>query len=609
MTLSRFLFVLFLPAFCFPAPVSAPILQRTLPASWDENWFGSPAVVDLDNDSAMEIIAGRHSVVYVWNSRGQLLWRAPVGENATSANDHGSARQYAAPVAGDLDNDGYGEIAIAYSNMATVYDHDGIQQAGWPRAFPSSSSEIRSIAAADLDLNGRMEILVVKTADGPVTMAWDILGNAMPGFPQVSSCADCNDYGGYNQNIGACDLDGDTKPEIVCSYDICHIGILYANGAPFPAHASFAGAGPYASSVPMFHDISLARQGWGADGNDRDEFTDSPPCFGDMDGDGKPEIILYSDHELAGEYVNRGNCLWVLNPDMTRLPAFASPLCSGMPLYTGYENNIVQVAPVPAVADIAGDSLPEIIVPSYDGRMRCYKADGTVLWNTPFDIAGGPFIGASGVVAGDLNADNSPEVIFTTYSTLDSQSHLIVLDASGTQLHKTPIAKRGSMSPPTLADVDSDGRTDIVISLKDALGNGLGGVQVWDVASAGDSPPEWPTGRGSNLRNGVGLSGAQGDAAEPPAGRITAAMRLDIRCSPNPLCFSGTIECRLPAQGPARINVYDVKGKKIETLADALPGPGRRTIEWNPGDCRPGYYFLEITQSKLRASFRVLVLN
>jgi hypothetical protein len=94
----------------------------------------------------------------------------------------------------------------------------------------------------------------------------------------------------------------------------------------------------------MFHNLALAEQGWGNNGTDRDEFSDSPPCFGDIDGDGAPKIILYSDHEKAGEYVNRGNCLWVLNPDMTRVKGFETQVCSGMPLYTGSQDNIVQVA-------------------------------------------------------------------------------------------------------------------------------------------------------------------------------------------------------------------------------------------------------------------------
>ncbi|MBK8479427.1 MAG: VCBS repeat-containing protein [Opitutaceae bacterium] len=495
----------------FGVPVSAPTLRTTLAASWDENWFGSVAVYDLNNDGAMEIIAGRHSVLYVWDNKGRRLWRAPVGENSSSPNDHGSSRQYAAPVVGDFDDDGNGEIAIAYSNKVAVYDHTGMILPGWPQTFPGSAGEIRSIAGVDLDHDNRVEILAVKTSSGPVTVAWDITGKVIPGWPQLQGYDGGNDFGGYNQNIGAADLDGDSLPEVVSTYDICHIGIMHADGAPFPANPMFSSAGLWASSVPMFHRLDLAKQGWGPDNNDRDEFTDSPPCFGDIDGDGLPEVILYSDHERAGEYINRGNSLWILNPDMTRVQGFETPLNSGMPLYTGYENNIVQVAPAPAVANIAGDMRPEIVVPSYDGNMRCFSPDGSTLWTYTFDNGASAFVGASGAVIGDLNADAIPEIVFTTYSVAQNASHLIILDGNGVQLHKIPLAKRGSMSPPVLADIDGDHRVEIILSLKDVLGGGAGGVQIWDVASASDNLLPWPTGRGNNLRNG------QGTDALPPS--------------------------------------------------------------------------------------------
>src|SRR5512133_841247 len=430
--------VAFFATHSFCVSVSAPVLRTTLAASWDENWFGSAAVYDLNNDGAMEIIAGRHSVLYVLDNKGTKVWRAPVGENSSSPNDHGSSRQYAAPVVGDLDNDGNGEIAIAYSNKVAVYDHTGMIMPGWPQTFPGSDGEIRSIAGIDLNRDNRIEILAVKTSEGPVTVAWDITGKVVSGWPQVKGCEKCNDYGGYNQNIGAANLDGDSVPEVVSSYDICHIGIMHADGTPYPADPMFSKAGPWASSVPMFHKLDLAKQGWGADNNDRDEFTDSPPCFGDIDGDGLPEVILYSDHERAGEYVNRGNCLWVVNPDMTRVQRFETPLCSGMPLYTGYENNIVQVAPAPAVASITGDKRPEIVAPSYDGYMRCFSPDGTILWEYNFDNGKSAFIGASGAVIGDLNADTIPEIVFTTYSVSQNVSNLIILDSKGVLLHKMP---------------------------------------------------------------------------------------------------------------------------------------------------------------------------
>ncbi len=482
--------------------VEKPLLRLTLPASWDENWFASPAVYDLDQDGKAEIIAARHSVLYVWEMTGSLLWRAPVGESASSPNAHGSSRQYASPVVGDFNGDGRGEIAIAFSNKVVLYDYRGELMPGWPVEFPGSDGELRSIAAIDLDRDGHLEILAQKTGAGPVTVAFHLNGAVVDGWPQVRNCPECGEYGGYNQNIGAADLTGDGVPEVVSTYDCSHIGIMDASGKPLPANPLFTG--PYVSSVPMFHKLDLARQGWGADGEDRDEFTDSPPVFGDLTGDGLPEVIVYSDHERAGEYVNRGNCLWGLSPDLTRVPGFEEPICSEAPLYTGYENNIVQVSPAPALAQLSGDGRPEIVVPSYDGLMRCVSPDGVLLWSYRFDSPGGPFIGSSGAAVGDLDADGSPEIVFSTYSTVKNASHLIILDAGGRTLHNLPIDGRGDMSVPTLADVDGDGVVEILISLKDTLGSGLGGVQIWDVASARAGVLPWPTGRGNLLRNGQG---------------------------------------------------------------------------------------------------------
>lgn len=397
-----------------PSDVSEPVLMKTLPGSWDENWFSSPAVYDLDRDGLNEIIAARHSVVYVWNADGTLKWRAPVGENASSANNHGSSRVYCSPVVGDLDNDTKGEIAVCYSNKVAVYDHTGTLESGWPQPFPQSADEIRSLAAEDLDNDHLYEVVAVKTSDGPVTCVWSINGIINNGWPQVSNRTGRNDYGGYNQNVGAADLDGNGTKEIVATYDICHIGVMNADGSELVANTVFGNK--YVSDVPMFHELSLAIQGWGADGKDRDEFTDSPPAMADVDNDGLPEIILFSDHERAGEYKNRGNSLWVLNPDMTRVPGFEKPFTTGIPLYTGYQDNIVQVAPVPCISYLENNRV-NIIAPSYDGKLYCFDANGTVRWSVRFDCGDAFFTGCSETVAGDLDNDGVSEIVFCTYST------------------------------------------------------------------------------------------------------------------------------------------------------------------------------------------------
>jgi hypothetical protein len=174
----------------------------------------------------------------------------------------------------------------------------------------------------------------------------------------------------------------------------------------------------------------LAQQGWGEEGKDRDEFTYSSPSFGDLDGDGNPEIILYSNHEKAGDTTTYGNCLWALHADMTRAKGFETPLCSDAPIFTGYYNNVVETAPAPAIGNIAGDARPEIVAASNDGNMRAFSPDGTELWKYKYDAAGEPWIMASEPVIGDLNDDGVPEIIFTTYSVDHGVSHLTATASS-----------------------------------------------------------------------------------------------------------------------------------------------------------------------------------
>ncbi len=96
----------------------------------------------------------------------------------------------------------------------------------------------------------------------------------------------------------------------------------------------------------------------------------------------------------------------------------------------------------------------------------------------PVRPPGEPFAGASEAVIADLNGDGAPEVIFTTYSSgtpghPDSPAHLVVLNGNGVLLHSVEVAGRGAMSEPTVADVDGvdgDGKVEIILSLKDALG-------------------------------------------------------------------------------------------------------------------------------------------
>lgn len=490
--------------------VQAPTLRATLPGSWDENWLASPALVDVDGDGALDIVAPRHSVLYVYGSDGSPLWQTAWASSASNSPDHGEVRMWPSAAVGDFDGDGDTEIAVsahpdgAGFNVA-VYDHLGELMPGWPQAY--GDAEVRSIAAADVDGDGQHEILVTKQADGPATNVFELDGSTAAGWPQVGDCAaprgDCIDYGGFNQNIGAGDLDGDGVLDVVSTYDAIGFGIWRGDGTNFETDPAFEDA--WVTGVEAYHDPALAQQGWG-DG-DRSEFTYSPPVIADIDGDGDYEVVLGGDHEHSQSTDNQGVSTWVLNHDMTRPAGWEWPKDSGPPLaYEDIGHNIVPTYPAPAIGDLDAEGGPEILVPAYDGLLYAYRSDGETLWTYGFGQAG-PYVGMSEALIVDVSGDGSPEVVFTTFSEGEpseplTPAHLVVLDAGGNELHRIELSGRGSMAAPSVGDLDGDGQLELVISLKDALGGGDGGVQIWDLPGSSDNCVPWGTGRGNWLRQG-----------------------------------------------------------------------------------------------------------
>jgi hypothetical protein len=507
---------------CEPLPggptgdVQAPVLRQTLPASWDENWLASPAVADIDADGDMEIVAARHSVLYAWDHEGSLLWRAAWAHGASDPDDHGSSRMWASPAVGNFDLDDELEIAVgsdadSSSNVnVAVYDHTGELLPGWPRHF-GGSDEVRSICAGDLDGDGFSEIVVNKTSSGPVTAVYDLAGEMRTGWPQVDNDTcdpptgeGCWDFGGYNQNIGLADMDGDLRLDVISTYDAIGFGIFHGDGSPFATDESFADR--VITAVEAYHDLVLSQQGWGS--GDRSEFTYSPPCTADIDRDGDLEVILVGDHEHSSSTENQGVTFWVLNHDMTRPDGWLWPKDTGMPLHEGSLGaNIVHTQPSCTIGNLDDDDGLEIIAPAYDGKLYAFDSDGTQLWTYTYNTTSSPYTGAGEALVADLNGDGVPEIVFTTYSSgaprePETPAHVIVLNSNGAELHRVELSGRGSMSAPTLADLDLDGDLELVISLKDTLGSGDGGVQIWDVPGSATNCLEWPTGRGGLLRQG-----------------------------------------------------------------------------------------------------------
>ena len=169
--------------------------------------------------------------------------------------------------------------------------------------------------------------------------------------------------------------------------------------------------------------------------------------------------------------------------------------------------NIVHTEPSPSIGNIDDDARLEILAPAYDGYLYAFDADGTQQWRFAFGLSADPYTGGAEALIADLNGDGVPEIVLATWSSgaprePDAPAHLIVLNNNGAELLRVELSGRGTMAAPTLDDLDGDGDLELIVSLKDTLGGGDGGVQIWDVPGSETNCLEWPTGRGGYLRQG-----------------------------------------------------------------------------------------------------------
>jgi hypothetical protein len=78
---------------------------------------------------------------------------------------------------------------------------------------------------------------------------------------------------------------------------------------------------------------------------------------------------------------------------------------------------------------------------------------------------------------------------------------------------------------------------------------------------------------------------------------------------PNPFNPSTAIKYELPRASLVKLSVYDVLGREVATLVNAVEEPGYKSVEWNATGVASGVYFYTLTAGSFVSVKKMLVLR
>jgi len=400
---------------------------------------------------------------------------APVSESARAlkakfapAVAYASGAYAASSVAvADVNGDGYPDLVVANRcQSSTTCDStgvvsvllgndDGTFQA--PLTYSSGGVQPYSVAIADVNGDGHPDLVVANSCqsngtcgDGKTPGAVSVLlGNGDGTFQAPVSYSS---GGVYAQSVAIADVNGDGHPDLVvasqCPIGECDgevpgvVSVLLGNGdGTFQSAVSYSAGGDYASSV----------------------------AIGDVNGDGHPDLVVTTE----GWCQSYPSCVSVLlgNGDGTFQPAVS--YSSG-----GYGAWSV------AIGDVNGDGHPDLVVanecqdasgecPSGSVSVLLGNGDGTFQGAVSYATRGS---GSESVAVADVNGDGKPDLLVANPCThrkcVNGSVSVLLGNGDGTFQAAVMENSGGDFANSiAVADVNADGRPDLVVANECANGN------------------------------------------------------------------------------------------------------------------------------------------
>ncbi len=535
---------------------------------------------DIDGDGRPEILTGSRAGIIVNGFRDNTF--RMISNPADSSYESAIALY-------DFNSDGADEIVCVTDSGISLLDGDGRAFPGWPKrvatglqynAFPTP-------LVTDIDGDSLMEILFVNAA-GEI-YCWHADGtsyfNSQGGrFAEVENHGLHRTFGGaFVSLLFAYDFDADGYQDV---------GTLYTSFGEEGGAYMFSGK----NGAPLYPDRGAkVFSGGGIFGG----------ALADFDGDGVPEIAF--SHWYSA---NLAMATRIIEADGSELP--------GWPKL--FPEKIQYLTPYPAAADLDKDSLPELVCvySALDGgEVYIWRGNGEPFLGSEFGRNDGFFAGVVNSLANpiilDVDNDGELEIVSRGGAVFFGKPERLFawnLDASMVPgwpiyTYADPSIVLYSPNTPVAGDFDGDGLLELYMGASDTK------LYAWDLPTpATDGAVAWGNFLRDNRHSATLPFVARPTPAPPP---LPTAFRLGQNY-PNPFNQTTIIELDLPHTGKITLDVLNILGQKVATIADREFFAGFQRISWDGKDQRgddlaSGVYFYRLRMENFSQTRRMVILK